>query len=151
MDFINDANTPALFPIEEHLLKKTKITEEIYSQKTAKTYGFSHSDFRKIQKYRVNPVNLPLLCDYFEEEKVKNQLLLADFSHFEVPKHKSLKNFFKPTNKPAMAASHDAEYHILSMESHIPVKMVDGKQEAFLTLEEIPVGDEEKEIAKVFF
>jgi len=149
LDFINNTNSCPLDPIEEHLLKKSKINEELYTQKNSKTYGYTHADFRKINKYKANPNNLPLLGDYFEEDKVKFQLLMADQSHFETPKHKSLKNFLKPTNKPTIISQHDSEYHILSMESHIPIKTIDGKQEAFLTLEEIPQSNEEKELAKV--
>lgn len=149
MDHFNNANTLPLDPIEEHLLKKAKINEELYSQKTSKLYGFTPSDFRKINKYKINPANLPLLGDFFDEDKVKNQLLFTDQSQFETPKHKSLKNFLKPTNKPIMIPTHESEYHILAMESHIPVKMIDGKQEAFLSFDEIPLLEDEKELAKV--
>ena len=151
MDFINNAATTSLDPIEEHLLKKSKINEDIYSQKTSKTYGYIHADFRKIKKYKPDPSNLPLLGDYFDEDKVKNQLMMMDQSHFETPRHKSLKNFLKPTNKPTIINPHDSEFHILSMESHIPVKMIDGKQEAYMTIDEIPQLDDEKELAKVIY
>ena len=149
MDFVNNTNVSPLDPIEEHLLKKSKLNEDLYTQKSSKVYGYTHSDFRKINKYKTNPANLPLLGDYFEEDKVKLQLLMSD-QNFETPKHKSLKSFLKPTNKPPIVSQHDPEYHILTMESHIPVKTVDGKQEAYMTLDEIPMNNDEKELAKVF-
>lgn len=149
IDFMNNSNNYSLDPIEEQLLKKTKITEENYTQKKAKTYGYTYSDFRKIKKYKPLVSNLPALGDYFEEDKIKAHLLLTDTSQFETPKHKSLKNFLKPTNKPPIIPTHDSEFHILAMESHIPVKVIDGKQEAYMNFEDIPQTNEEKELAKV--
>lgn len=148
---MNMSNVFPLDPIEEHLLKKSKLNEDLYVPKSSKTYGYTHSDFRKIKKYKPQASNLPLLGDYFEEDKIKIHLLMTEPNGFETPKHKSLKNFLKPTNKPPIIPIHDSEFHILTMESHIPVKMINGKQEAFLTLDEIPQKDDEKDLAKVFY
>lgn len=65
------------------------------------------------------------------------------------PKQKSIKNFLKPTNKNIFPHQNDPDYQILSIEAHIPIKMIDGKQEAFLTYEEISKNGEEKNLALV--
>lgn len=43
----------------------------------------------------------------------------------------------------------DPDYQILFLKGHIPVRTVNGKQEAYGNREEIPAKDYEKEIALV--
>lgn len=64
---------------------------------------------------------------------------------------RTFKNFLKPTNKSILPHQNDPDYHILSLEAHIPIRMIDGKQEVFTTYDEIPRNEVEKELAVVIY
>lgn len=58
--------------IETDILKRHKISNDLYSNKPAKIIGYRPSDFRKLQNYNPDAFKIPLGSSDFEEAKKIN-------------------------------------------------------------------------------